>query len=327
MLVGSPADLDLSHALYSNHLVSFGHDVRIGVVNGLSALGAEFRCPMGDVTTELVPYQPFPGELSMRSFADVDLVWLLNQPHPRIAVDVWQLLWRLDQQVPFVNDVTGLMMLNNKNNLPLLVPPDALPPTLVTNDFGEAWGRYTSDPDGRWVLKPPNAGCGADVFVLEPGATNNRALLQSMTGNAEAGGWVHRGGLEGLRATYCVMQEFVPHREEKRVAIVGGRPVTQQVKRIADGEHRGNLSQGAKATIAELTDEERVLCERLGDRLMHYGIRFAGIDLAYPAIFEVNLVNPGGIVDPVLIGLPDTSAPFVEQIVAAVPGLGAGVAA
>jgi glutathione synthase len=229
--------------------------------------------------------------------------------------------------VPFVNDVTGVMMLNNKYNLPLLVPAEHLPATLVSNDFGEVWQRYHGRPDARWVVKPPNAGCGADVFVLEPGPTNNRALLQSMTGNTSAEAAITRGGLEGLRAQYCVLQDFVPHAEEKRIAIVGGQPVEQQVKRLAAGEHRGNRSQEADCAVTTLDAAEQRLSEEVGERLMQYGIRFAGIDVAYPVVFEVNLVNPGGLTEPTELGLPDTSRPHIAQIVASVPDIriGAGV--
>jgi glutathione synthase len=321
LLIGSPADLDISQALYANNLVALGHEVRMGALNALSADGVEIRCPMGEVTQWLEAYAPFTADLRRCGFSDVDLVWLLNQPYSRIAADVWQLLWRLNQQVPFVNDVTGLMMLNNKNNLPLLVQPEHLPATLISNDFGEVWQRYQSESQSPWVVKPPNAGCGADVFVLEPHSTNNRALLQSMTGNTSANAAMTRGGVEGLRAQYCALQRFVPHTQEKRIILVGGRPVAQQTKQLAAGEHRGNVSQRAKPSVGFLTDEERQLAHEVGERLIQYGIRFAGIDMAYPVVFEVNLVNPGGLNTPLQLGLPDTSREHIAQILAAVPGI------
>lgn len=41
--------------------------------------------------------------------------------------------------------------------------------------------------------------------------------------------------------------------------------------------------------------QEQRLGEEIGQRLAAQGIRFAGIDLAYPYVFEANLVNPGGL--------------------------------
>jgi glutathione synthase len=321
LLVGSPGDLDISHALYANNLVGLGHDVRLGVVNSISAHGSRLRCLSGPVVAPLEPYGAYPGQLTVADIDDIDLVWVLNQPHPGISADVWQLLWRLNLQVPFVNDVTGLLMLNNKNNLPLVVPSEHLPETWTANTYAELWEAYRQNSQGRWLVKPPNSGAGADVFVLEPYSTNNRALLQSMTGNDTAAGSITRGGLEGLRNRYCVLQEFVEHREEKRVALAGGRPVRSQVKRISTADHRGNITQSADFSICALDDDERDLASRVGEALLRHGIRFAGIDVAYPYVFEVNLVNPGGLVEPVQLGLADDSREVIAEIVASVPEL------
>jgi glutathione synthase len=323
LLVGSPADLDISHTVYANNLLSLGHDVWVGALHAMSVDRGHISCPMGNVIGPVEPYAPFPRSLARREFTKTQLVWLLNQPQPRLAVDIWQLLWRLNCDTPFVNDVTGLMMLNNKNNLPLLVPSGYLPDTWVSNDFEEMWALYQLRPHDRWVVKPPNAGCGADVFVLEPGSTNNRALLQSMTGNASARGAMTRGGLDGLQAQYCILQAYVPHAEEKRIAIIGGQPLAQQTKELAQGEHRGNVSQLARFSLASLDPGERQLGMDVGERLMAHGIRFAGIDVAYPYVFEVNLVNPGGLIEPSQLGMPDSTVrPQVEQILASVPNLG-----
>lgn len=321
LLVGSPGDLDISHALYANNLAALGHDVRLGVVNSISAHGSQMRCLSGPVTAPLEPFGAYPGELAVGAVDDIDLVWLLNQPHQAIAADVWQLLWRLNLQVPFVNDVVGLMMLNNKNNLPLVVPPEHLPQTWTANTYAELWAAYEQNLDGRWLVKPPNSGAGADVFVLEPGSTNNRALLQAMTGNNTAAGSITRGGLEGLRNQYCVLQEFVEHREEKRVALAGGRAVRSQVKHISAADHRGNITQSADFAVCDLTDDERKLASRVGEALLRHGIRFAGIDVAYPYVFEVNLVNPGGLVEPWQLGLPDDSREPIAEIIASVPAV------
>ncbi|GIE86468.1 ATP-grasp domain-containing protein [Actinoplanes regularis] len=319
LLVGSPADLDISHALYANNLVDLGHEVRLGVVNSISAHGPRLRCLSGPVTATLEPYGAYPGEMTVTDMTDCDLVWVLNQPHPKISADVWQLLWRANLQVPFVNDVVGLLMLNNKNNLPLVVPSEHLPQTWTANTFAALSAVYEQNPQQRWLVKPPNSGAGADVFVLEPGSTNNRALLQSMTGNDTAAGSITRGGLEGLRNRYCVLQEFVEHREEKRVALANGQPVRSQVKRISTADHRGNITQSADFAICDLDDDERKLAGRVGEALLEFGIRFAGIDVAYPYVFEVNLVNPGGLVEPVQLGLPDDSREVIAEIIASVP--------
>jgi len=309
LLVGTPHDLDISHSYYANVLKSIGHEVWIGSVNEFRLRAGELACPMAEVRTDLEAYAPVPGPLSVGPAADFDVVWLLNQPHPRIAQSVWQLLWRLNELVPFVNDVVGLQMLNNKNNLSMVVPEGHVPWYLSTNDAGEIAEAVSSGAGRRWILKPPNGGCGGDVFVLEPGSSNNRALIQSMTGNATASGAMTRGGLLGLQVDYCLLQEYVPHGAEKRIAVVDGEPVAAQEKTLGAQDHRGNVTQGARMAIATLTPEEEELARAVGARLLGYGIRFAGLDVAYPMVFEINLVNPGGLVEPLQLGEPD---PFIE---------------
>lgn len=322
LLVGSTGDLDLSHAIYANGLRRLGYDVDVGDLNSISSRERSLSCLVAPVTEELVPFSALPGRLSRHNIEGTDVVWMLNQPHPALAQDIWQLVWRLNQDVPFVNDVVGLLMLNNKNNLSLLVPPEHLPFSLSSSDARLLREMYQTAPDQPWVIKPTNAGAGADVFILEPSSTNNTALIDSLTGNAATSGAVTRGSLLGLQSRFALLQGFVPHRREKRVVITGGEPTIQWSRILAHGEHRGNVSHGAGIEAVDLTEAERELARAVGATLLAHGIRFAGIDVAYPAVFELNLVNPGGLVEPAQLGIPDPYLlPALSHILSAVPGL------
>lgn len=323
LLVGSLYDLDLSHALYANALRELGYEVQIGDVNTLSLDRKNITADVATIKTKLDPFSAVDGTVARQPIGDVSLVWLLNQPHPRLAQDTWQLLWHLNLSLPFVNDVVGLLMLNNKNNLGLIVPPENLPATLGSSDSVILTDRYQSDPQCKWVVKPPNGGAGADVFILEPGSTNNLALIESATGNAVAGGAIVRGGISGLQGRYAILQEYVPHKSEKRVVVCGGTTTIQWGRQLAEHEHRGNVSHEATIGRAQVTAEERALVDEVGANLLRYGIRFAGLDVAYPMVFEANLVNPGGLVEPAQLGIPDPyMEPAIERILAAVPGFG-----
>jgi glutathione synthase len=307
LLIESPRRADVSHAFYVNELRGMGHAVHVGELNTLGWDGDRFTCRSGAVTGDVAPYEPVPFAAGDGAIADVERVWLLNQPHPAVAPDVWQLLWRLDREVPFVNSVTGLLMLNNKNNLPLVVPADHLPRSICGADAEWLLARMDEQPARRWVIKRPNGGCGADVFVLSPGDTNRRALVQSMTGNAAAAAEMTDPGLLGLRQRHVLLQEHVPHTVEKRVVVCGGEVVAVQEKTLAPDDHRGNVAQHAEMQLGEASEEEVALAEAIAARLLHHGIRFAGIDMAYPYVFEVNLVNPGGLVKRLQLGLEDPS--------------------
>lgn len=305
LLLENPNRAEPTHAMYTNGLRRLGHDVYVGTVHSLGWNRNQFVCDAGRVSGEATIYGPIPRlaeRLEPRAF---DLVWLLNQPHPRVAADVWQLLWRLNCSVPFVNDITGLLMLNNKNNLPLVVPEKNLPGFTSSCDEERLLALMEANPKARWILKRANGGCGADVFVLAPDDTNRRALVQSLTGNAPAVAEMADPGLTGLRAQHALLQDYVEHSTEKRIAICGGKAVAAQEKRLPNGDHRGNMAQHAAMTLSAPTPEESHLAEIVGARLLRYGVRFAGLDMAFPYVFEINLVNPGGLTERLELGLDD----------------------
>jgi glutathione synthase len=316
LLVESLGHADISHAFYSNALSELGHTVHVGAVNSLRWHGTEFTLTWGPVTGRTEPYGPFPHRARSAPAPEADVVWLLNQPHPRLSVDVWQMLWRWNQRQPFVNDVMGLFMLNNKNNLSLVVPQQNLPGSFGSNDADDFLGQLEAKPGQKWILKRPNGGCGADVFVLAPGSSNNRALVQSLTGNTMASAEMTDPGLIGLQAQYAVLQEHIPHTTEKRIVVSSGDVVAAQEKTLNADDHRGNMTQHAKMRLSEPTPAEHELASVVARRLLAYGIRFAGLDVAYPYVFEVNLVNPGGLVERAELGLPDPyMAPTLDKLV------------
>ncbi|MGW7090425.1 ATP-grasp domain-containing protein [Streptomyces sp. NPDC054871] len=317
LLIGTLTELDTCHALYANALTAAGHEVWCGSVNSLSSHDAEVRTSACRVESVLKAHAPVPGRLVPQGLADMDAVWVLNYPQPSVQTEAWQLLWRLNRQVPFVNDVTGILMLGNKTNLPVIVDPQHLPHTVITSNYEELSTICGTDADATWLVKPTDDDAGADVYVLEPGSTNNQVLLQSMTGNAAVTELLTKGSLAGFRGRYCALQEFVPHAEEKRVIIAAGRPVAQQAHHLAPGEHRGNTAHRARCAETELTADEHELCTRIGARLREHGIRFAGIDLAYPYVFEFNVVNPGGLDERIdVLGLDDITGDVAEALLA-----------
>ncbi|NUS43643.1 MAG: hypothetical protein HOQ24_08150 [Mycobacteriaceae bacterium] len=309
LLIEDAARADISHAVYITMLRRLGHAVLVGDVNSLGWSDRELTVTTVEPAADVTPFGPVTGPVVRDAVVEADLVWVLNQPHTRLRTDVWQLLWRLNQRVPFVNDVVGLMMLNNKNNLPLIVPAEHLPRSLGSASHEVLAAHVERGERDRFILKRPNGGCGADVFVLSRADSNAKALLQSLTGNQHALGAMTGRQLTGLQADMAIVQEFVPHRTEKRITVCGGRVVASNEKRLAAHEHRGNVSQQARMRLAEATSAEVELAETVARRLLDYGIRFAGLDVSYPYVFEVNLVNPGGLIEPTQLGVPD---PYLE---------------
>ena len=134
-----------------------------------------------------------------------------------------------------------------------------------------------------WIAKPPAGSLGRDVFLLKPGSSNNRAILDYLCGPEQD--------------QYTLIQEHISEisRGEKRVLIAGGE-VVGQYKRIATTDHRTNLIQGAASEACELTQKESAYCKKLAEWLKTIGANYVGMDMVYPWIIEFNIINPGGLI-------------------------------
>lgn len=295
ILVDTFGGLEYNHIAFGRALSEAGWNVAFGLVNSVSMVnGAVYS----DIATGTFGDEFEIAEQGTESVEGWQLTWVMNQPHPEVARDVWQVLWNLGKRSWFVNSVEGLTFLNNKTNLGLIVPADHLPVSYVSNQFSDLWSRVCMS-DGSWVAKPTNAGAGADVFLVNPADSNARVILQSMTGNVEARNEVMDAELCGLANRYCVLQEYVPTARQgvKRVLVAGGEVVASYC-RVPAGDHRSNYTHGGRlVSVGELTSDELSLSEDLARRLLDNGICFGGIDMAYPYVLEVNLVNPGGLVN------------------------------
>lgn len=270
-------------------------NVSLGLINTLSVRAGVVHAQICDVTDDL-PRGSFEGTYQLKSAEDFDLVWVKNQPHPRIYQDVFQILWMLNKKIPFVNSAEAIFNMNNKITLPLSLGKHT-PRSFISNDFDELWDIFTRESDKKWVLKRTNGGGGSDVFVLKHNDSNAKALLQSMTGNGAANYIMRNKDVTGMLNTYCVIQEYIPEiaQSEKRVMLVAGKICGGYIKKPMQGEHRSNGVQGGSVDELVLTPEETALCQSVALTLKNYGLHFVGIDFCFPYVVEYNIINPGGI--------------------------------
>jgi glutathione synthase len=309
-----------NQSIIPNGLFRGGHEVHVADIETLGIKEGTVVCDMFQADQEYFDGMPFPEErLERASCDDFDLVWLLTSPHPNLFLETYQLLWVLNQRVTFVNDAAAVLFLNSKTCLPGGVPRDHLPTTYVSNSFEELNKVVTDDPETAWIIKPGNEGCGADIYYVNAQEKNFRALLQSATGN-EVSRYENYGRQNiGLSRKYITMQKYVPNvvENEQRVLISGGVPVCG-FRRFHNGDdHRANATLGNGFADMELTPEEDAFCRELGESLMRQGIYFAGIDLAFPYVLELNLENPGATKWTFLATGVDKTPEVVEHLLAA----------
>ena len=60
-------------------------------------------------------------------------------------------------------------------------------------------------------------------------------------------------------------------------------------------DHRSNVSAGGRVAKHKLTKQEKILCDKIGPKLVKDGLYFVGIDVIGGKLVEVNVMSPGGI--------------------------------
>lgn len=296
MTIQTDVHKSVNNYLIPRSLRELGHEVILGDVdtlmiinNVVHARGAAFEGgAVGD---------PHERMDTLMSCEDFDIIWLLDYSHPDREREFFQLLWILERRVPFVNRPSSMFFINNKIGVLGLRAARHFATTNVLLDESSVRAVMAADPDETWVIKPPNAGCGADVFMLRKDDPNAAALIQSATGNAYQKYEMYNREAYGQAERYTVLQRYIPdmRRSENRVIVSGGRVVGGYKKTSTGGEFRGNHAVGSVETALDISEDARGMCAELGAELMEHGINYVGIDLAYPHIVEYNMVNPGGI--------------------------------
>jgi glutathione synthase len=286
----------VNNYLIPRSLRDLGHQVVLADVDTLMLLDNVVHAKAAEFAGGKVG-DPHVRMSTLVSCEDFDLIWLLDYAHPSREREFFQLLWVLEQRVTFVNRPSSMFFINNKIGVLGLRAGRHFATTNVLLDEQSVRSVIATDPSSTWVLKPPNSGCGADVFMLAEGDPNYSSLIQSATGNAYQKYEMYTREAYGQAERYTILQRFIPEmrQSENRVIIAGGEVVGGYKKTSTGREFRGNYAVGGVETALDISDEARALCVEIGAELKSYGIHYAGIDLAYPFIVEYNLVNPGGI--------------------------------
>ena len=217
---------------------------------------------------------------------DFDYIWVLAFGRRKNFLDIIEFLWMLEKygRGEFINTVESLMYFNNKYILNFLPNFIKTPKTYASNDAEYLYEIVCTNNQESWILKPPAESMGRNVFILKNGDTNIKALIQMLTGNNEK--------------SYCILQEFVSEiaeKGEKRVLIARGEIICSYTRTPQKDDHRTNLHQGSKPVVSELTEEEKNYCLDIANYFKEIGVNYIGLDMVFPYILEVNVVNPGGL--------------------------------
>jgi len=167
---------------------------------------------------------------------------------------------------------------DHPEKLAIMEFPQFIGPTLVTRDARDIQRFHAEHRD--IILKPLDGMGGMGIFRVGPDGMNLGSITETL----------NRGGAQSL-----MVQKFLPEIAEgdKRVLIIGGKPVPYCLARIPQGsEVRGNLAAGGKGVARALTARDLEIANALGPILQSRGLLLAGVDVIGDCVTEINVTSP-----------------------------------
>ncbi len=167
---------------------------------------------------------------------------------------------------------------DHPEKLAILEFPQYIGPTLVTRDAQAIRDFHAEQRD--IILKPLDGMGGMGIFRVKEDGLNLGSIIETL----------NRDGAQTV-----MVQKFLPEivQGDKRVLIIGGKPVPYCLARIPQGsEVRGNLAAGGKGVAQPISARDREIAEGIGPVLAARGLLLVGLDVIGDCMTEINVTSP-----------------------------------
>ncbi len=233
-------------------------------------------------------YKQVKFNKAMQPLREMDVIFMRDNP-PMDPL-VLNFLDSIKHDVFIINAVNGLREANNKIYTAAYYDPnrELIPKTHVSKNIDYLLRVIDESEDEKMILKPLDGFGGSGVIVIEKSAmTNIRSLLDF---------YIHR---DKETSSYVILQDYIEGAEEGdvRVLMLNGKPIGALRRRPVKGDVRSNISAGGSVEKYKLTKADKILCQKIGEKLVRDGIYYAGLDIINGKLVEVNVMSPGTIKD------------------------------
>ena len=237
-------------------------------------------------TSPAVFYKQVKFKEQMLPLGGFDAIFMRD--NPPIDNNMLNFLDSVKEDTFIVNSVEGLREANNKIYTAALSSDtmDITPATHVSKNKEYLKRVIKESKTGKMILKPLNGFGGRGVILIERSAMSSVSSLLDFYIDGE-----------GDRSNYVILQEFVEGAEkgDVRILMLNGEPIGAMKRVPADGDNRSNVHAGGTVQKHVLTKEEKLLCKKIGPKLVANGLYFVGLDVISNKLIEVNVCSPGGI--------------------------------
>ncbi|CAL2103387.1 Glutathione synthetase [Tenacibaculum sp. 190130A14a] len=187
-----------------------------------------------------------------------------------------------------INSVQGMREANNKLYTAVFEDPnnEIIPVTHVSKNKDYLIKTIAESSSDKMILKPLNGYGGSGVILIEKSAMGNiNSLLDFYISKSDGS------------SDYVILQEYIEGAEkgDVRILLLNGVPIGAMKRIPGEKDHRSNVTAGGRVEKHKLTKAEKVLCEKIGPKLVKDGLLFVGIDVIGGKLVEVNVMSPGGI--------------------------------
>ncbi|CAL2061482.1 glutathione synthase [Tenacibaculum sp. 190524A05c] len=187
-----------------------------------------------------------------------------------------------------INSVQGLREANNKLYTAVFEDPnnEIIPITHVSKNKNYLIRTIEESTADKMILKPLNGYGGSGVILIEKSAMGNiNSLLDFYISKSDGS------------SDYVILQEYIEGAEkgDVRILMLNGLPIGAMKRIPGEKDHRSNVTAGGRVEKHRLTQAEKILCKKIGPKLVKDGLYFVGIDVINGKLVEVNVMSPGGI--------------------------------
>ncbi|WP_299679577.1 glutathione synthase [uncultured Tenacibaculum sp.] len=187
-----------------------------------------------------------------------------------------------------INSVQGMREANNKLYTAVFEDPnnEIIPVTHVSKNKNYLIKTIEESNSDKMILKPLNGYGGSGVILIEKSAMGNiNSLLDFYISKRDGS------------SDYVILQEYIEGAEkgDVRILMLNGLPIGAMKRIPGEKDHRSNVTAGGRVEKHRLTPAEKILCKKIGPKLVKDGLYFVGIDVINGKLVEVNVMSPGGI--------------------------------
>jgi glutathione synthase len=233
-------------------------------------------------------YKTVKFNTEMCPLKEFDVIFMRDNP-PLDGL-VLNFLDSIKDDVFIINAIDGLREANNKIYTAAYFDPERklIPATYVSKNIDYLLRIIEESENDKMIMKPLDGYGGSGVIIIEKLAMKNiRSLLDF---------YINR---DRDHSNYVILQEYIEGAEEGdvRILMLNGKPIGALKRVPIKGDVRSNISAGGSVEKYKLTKEDKILCEKIGEKLVRDGIYYAGLDLINGKLIEVNVMSPGTITD------------------------------